>query len=219
MISYREANAKDFNRIAQLSAKSFGNYPYFYSIFRSSFKNEGAYGAYMEKLHYVNIKANAQQNKCFVGMKDGEIASAALIQDPAKKKADVNDYVKAGGLSLIFPVGFSKILNFFHFSEDTRADCDQQHPSAWYLEVLAVDDAVKGCGLGSGMLQDCLIPYIQKQGGQELTLITNTEENCKFYTKNGFREFSARILKQNGQKIGNWSFCLDIQRQSAASMV
>ncbi len=216
MIVYREATPKDYDRIAQLSAQSFENYPYFDCVFRDAFKNDGAYNAYMEKLHRVNIKANSKQNKCFVGEKDREIVSAALIQDPAKKKADVEDYVKAGGLSLVFPVGLSKILNFFHFSEDARADCDRKHPSAWYLEVLAVDDSVKGCGLGSGMLQDCLIPYIQKQGGQELTLITNTEDNCKFYAKNGFWEFSERTLEQNGQAIGNWSFCLALQEQGEA---
>ena len=94
MIDYREAGTKDFNRIAQLSAKSFGHYPYFDCAFRNAFKNEESYNTYMEKLHRVNIKANAQQNKCFVGVKDGEIVSAALIQDPAKKKADVEDYVK-----------------------------------------------------------------------------------------------------------------------------
>ena len=70
---------------------------------------------------------------------------------------------------------------------------------------------MKGRGLGSSMLQDCLIPYVQNQGGQELTLITNTEGNRKFYAKNGFREFSERTLEQNGQKIGNWSFCLKVQ--------
>lgn len=212
MIDYREAETRDFNHIARLSARSFGNYPYFECAFRNAFKNDDTYTAYMEKLHRINIKANVQQNKCFVGVKGGEIVSAALIQDPAKKKADVQDYVKAGGLSLVFPVGFSKILNFFHFSEDARADCDRKHPSAWYLEVLAVDNSMKGCGLGSGMLQDCLIPYIQKQGGQELTLITNTEGNCQFYAKNGFQEFSQRTLEQNGQRIGNWSFCLDIRK-------
>lgn len=210
MIDYREATAKDFHRIAQLSAQSFGNYPYFHSAFRHAFKNDNAYITYMEKLHRVHIKANASQNKCFVGMKDGEIVSAALLQDPAKKKAAVEDYVKAGGLGLVFPVGLSKILNFFHFSEDARADCDRNYPSAWYLEVLAVDGARKGSGLGSGMLQDCLIPYVQEQGGQELTLITNAEINRKFYTKNGFREFSERTLEQNGQQIGNWSFCLEM---------
>ena len=91
MIDYREANSKDFDRIAHLSAQSFGNYPYFTCVFRNAFKNEDAYKAYMEKLHRINIKANAQQNKCFVGVQDGEIVSAALIQDPAKKKADVED--------------------------------------------------------------------------------------------------------------------------------
>ena len=213
MIDYREAGTKDFNRIAQLSAKSFGHYPYFDCAFRNAFKNEESYNTYMEKLHRVNIKANAQQNKCFVGVKDGEIVSAALIQDPAKKKADVEDYVKAGGLSLVYPVGLSKILDFFHFSEDARADCDHKHPSAWYLEVLAVDNSMKGCGLGSGMLQDCLIPYVQKQGGQELTLITNPEGTRKFYAKNGFQEFSQRTLEKNGQRVGNWSFCMDIPKQ------
>ena len=93
MIDYREAGTKDFNRIAQLSAKSFGHYPYFDCAFHNAFKNEESYNTYMEKLHRVNIKANAQQNKCFVGVKDGEIVSAALIQNPAKKKADVEDYV------------------------------------------------------------------------------------------------------------------------------
>lgn len=212
MIDYREATPRDFSRIAQLSAQSFGNYPYFDCAFRNAFKDDNSYSAYMEKLHRVNIKANAAQNKCFVGVKDGQIVSAALLQDPTKKKADVEDYVKAGGLGLVFPVGFSKILNFFHFSEDARADCDTKHPAAWYLEVLAVDESMKGCGLGSSMIQDCLIPYVQAQGGQELTLITNTEGNRKFYKKNGFREFAERMLEQNGEIIGNWSFCMDIQK-------
>ena len=104
MIDHREADKKDFGRIAKLSAQSFGDYPYFDCVFRDAFKSDGTYNAYMEKLHRVNIKANAKENKCFVGVKDGEIVSAALIQDPAKKKADVEDYVKAGGLSLVFPV-------------------------------------------------------------------------------------------------------------------
>ncbi len=210
MISYREATPGDIDGIARLSAKSFGHYPYFDFVFRRAFKDDSSYINYMEKLHRVHIKAYVPENKCFIGEKDGEIVSAALLQDPSKKKVEVEDYVKAGGLSLLFPVGLKKILNFFHISEDARADCDQKYPSAWYLEVLAVDGAMKGCGLGSGMLQDCLIPYIQKQGGQELTLITNTESNCKFYAKNGFREFSARTLEENGQRIGNWSFCLSI---------
>lgn len=217
MIDYREATDKDFHRIAQLSVQSFGNYPYFHSAFRHAFKNDNAYITYMEKLHRVHIKANASQNKCFVGMKDGEIVSAALLQDPAKKKAAVEDYVKAGGLGLVFPVGLSKILKFFHFSEDARADCDRNYPSAWYLEVLAVDGARKGSGLGSGMLQDCLIPYVQEQGGQELTLITNAEINRKFYTKMASGNFPSARWSRTGNRSGTGVFvwrCRDKGRQT-----
>ena len=72
--------------------------------------------------------------------------------------------------------------------------------------MLAVDNSMKGCGLGSAMLNDCLIPYIRQQGGKDFTLITNTELNRKFYTKNGFYEFAERTLVRDGQQIGNWSF-------------
>lgn len=86
MIHYREATQKDFNRIAQLSAQSFRNYPYFDCMFRNAFRTESSYSSYMEKLHRINIKANVQQNKCFVGVKDGEIVSAALVRRPGKQK-------------------------------------------------------------------------------------------------------------------------------------
>lgn len=58
----------------------------------------------------------------------------------------------------------------------------------------------------------------KKHGGEELTLITNTEGNRKFYKKNGFQEFSDRKLEQNGQTIGNWSFCMDLHKKPVPSM-
>ena len=115
MIDYREANVKDFNRIAKLSAQSFENYPYFDCTFRHAFKDDDSYSAYMEKLHRVNIKANAAQNKCFVGTKDGKIVSAALLQDPTTKKATVEDYVKAGGSEPGLSGGIFQNLEFLSF--------------------------------------------------------------------------------------------------------
>ena len=54
---------------------------------------------------------------CFVGIQDGKIVSAALLQDPKGKRVSVGDYTKAGAVSLVFPVGFAKILDFFDISE------------------------------------------------------------------------------------------------------
>ncbi|WP_018142601.1 GNAT family N-acetyltransferase [Alloscardovia criceti] len=206
MITYREATAAEIPYIAKLSAQSFGNYPFFDFAFLNSFQRDDAYFDYMEKLHRIHTKANMQQHKCFVGVKDGKIVSTALLQDPRAKRVGIWDYIKAGATSLVFPVGFSKILNFFSISEEAHEDCAREYPNAWYLEKLAVDPSMKGAGLGSSMIKDCLIPYVKENSGKELTLITNTQANRKFYTKNGFDEFAERTLERDDEKIGNWSF-------------
>ena len=206
MITYREAEKEEISYIAKLSTVSFGNYPFFDFTFLRAFKRPEEYFAYLEKLHRIHIRANMQRHKCFVGVQDGKIVSVALLQDPKGRRVGVWDYIKAGAVSLVFPVGFAKILDFFDISEEAHQDCAREHPTAWYLEMLAVDNSMKGYGLGSAMLNDCLIPYIRQQGGTDFTLITNAELNRKFYTKNGFREFAERTLARDGQQIGNWSF-------------
>ena len=206
MIEYREAKRDEIAYISKLAALSFGHYPFFDFAFQSAFENENEYFAYIEKLHRVHTLANMKQHKCFVGVKNGRIVSAALLQDPSKRRISVPDYIMSGGVSLLFPVGFSRILDFFDVSEEGHLDCAGQHPNAWYIELLAVDMGMKGCGLGSGMINDCLIPYIRENGGGELTLTTNTEKNCTFYKKNGFDCFAERSLTRCGQTIQNWSF-------------
>lgn len=206
MIIYREATEEEIGALARLSTEAFGNYPFFDFVFLSAFKSREAYFAYMDKLHRVHIRANMRRHKCFVGVENGRIVSTALLQAPDKKRIGVWDYIRAGALTLVFPVGLARILDFFDVSERAHSDCAREYPSAWYLEKLAVDASMKGCGLGSAMLNECLLPYIRRQGGHELTLITNTELNCRFYAKNGFRMFAERTLDHDGQTIGNWSF-------------
>ena len=205
MIVYREAKKEEIPYIAKLSTVSFGNYPFFDFVFQDAFKQQKEYFSYMEKLHRIHIRANMKKHKCFVGIQDGRIVSTALLQDPAGKRISILDYIMAGAISLVIPVGFIKILDFFDVSEEAHQDCARKYSTAWYLEMLAVDSSMKGCGLGSAMINDCLIPYIRKQGGTEFTLITNTKKNCMFYEKNGFQQFAERALERKGQKISNWS--------------
>ncbi len=206
MIEYREARPDEAAYISKLATLSFGHYPFFDFAFQRAFDSENEYFTYIEKLHRVHTRANMKQHKCFVGVRNGRIVSAALLQDPSKRRISVWDYILSGGVSLLFPVGFSKTLDFFSISEEGHLDCAEQHPSAWYIELLAVDMGMKGCGLGSGMINDCLIPYIKNNGGGELALTTNTEKNCTFYKRNGFDCFAGRSLTHGGQTIQNWSF-------------
>lgn len=211
MITYREATKEEIPYIAKLSTKSFGNYPFFDFVFADAFKHPQDYFSYLEKLHRIHIRANMKQHKCFVGIQNGRIVSTALLQDPSGRRVSIWEYIMAGAISLVIPVGFKKILDFFDISEEAHQDCAREYETAWYLEMLAVDGSMKGCGLGSAMINDCLIPYIRQQGGRELALITNTEKNCGFYTKNGFHLFAERTLERNGQKISNWSFVRGIE--------
>ncbi|MDO4837559.1 MAG: GNAT family N-acetyltransferase [Clostridia bacterium] len=206
MITYREATKAEIPAVAKLAAASFGHYPFFDFAFLPVLKTPEAYTAYMEKLHAIHIRANMAHHKCFIGVQDGCMVSAALLQNPKEKRVTLPDYIKAGGVRLVFPVGMRKILDFFAVSEEAQQDCAPNYPDARYLEMLVVAPDRKGSGLGSSMLKDCLLPYMQQQGGKELALITNTAVNCRFYEKNGFSEFAHRTLERNGQQIDNWSF-------------
>lgn len=206
MVSYHEASKSECKRLAKLAADSFGDYPFFSFALRDSFQDEQDYRAYVEKLNRINLRAYMRQHKCFVGTSGDQIVSAALLQDPSKPKVNVGQYLMSGGASLMFPVGLNRILDFLSMTEEATADCAKAYPDAWYLEMLVVNGGMKGHHLGSRMLQDCILPYVHAKGGKTLSLITNTEQNCKFYAHHGFSEFSRRPLTRRGHTIMNWSF-------------
>lgn len=206
MITYREAKKSEIREIADLVATSFGEYPMYTLAFRDKFKTKDDFIRYMKKLNRVHIGANARKHKCFVGELDGKIVSVALLQDPNIKRISLFDYILAGGVGLLFPIGFKRLIGFFDISNEAHKDCAKRCGDVWYVELLAVSPDCKGQGLGSKMLNDCLIPYVESQKGTEPALITNTPSNCKFYEKNGFANFAVSELKWKNNAIQNWSF-------------
>ncbi len=43
-----------------------------------------------------------------------------------------------------------------------------------------------------------------------MTLITNTEKNCRFYEKNGFVRFAENELNRKGKSIMNYSYAKEL---------
>ena len=210
MIEYREAYKSELKEIAKMVAESFGEYPMYTLTFRDKFKTKEDFISYITKLNKVHISANARKHKCFVGVKDGKIVSVALLQNPNIKRISLWNYIVSGGNSLLFPVGFKRLIDFFNISNIAHKACEEKHKDAWYIELLAVNPNYKGQGLGSKMINDCLIPYCKAQGASELALITNTKANCKFYEKNGFNNFSYKKLNWKNKYIDNFSFVKNI---------
>lgn len=206
MITYREAKRDEIEKIAKLTTKSFGDYPFFKFAFEDKLKSDMVYYDYMDKLHLVHIKANMYKYKCFVGIEKNQIVSAVIIQNPNVKRVTLFDYIKAGGVKLLFPVGFVSLINFFNISEEAHKPCEKMYKNSWYIEMIAVDNDLKGKGLGSDMFKHCIFPYIKKFGAKTLTLITNTKQNCSFYEKNGFTLFSKTELSSHGKSVDNYCF-------------
>lgn len=210
MITYREAEKSEIPYIASLASSSFGRYPFFDFAFLDSFKTDDEYLAYMKKLHRIHLKANISCHRVIVGTMDGRIVSVALLEAPEEREAGIWDYIKAGGVSLVYPVGLGRILDFFNISEEAAKDATGEYPDGWYLEMLVVEGSMKGKGLGGKMINDVVVPYVSLHGGKNLTLITNTENNCRFYEKNGFTIFSERMIEMKGKKVRNWSLVRSI---------
>lgn len=210
MINYREIRKNEVKDVAEMVANSFGEYPMYTLVFRDLFKNKEDFIKYMAKLDLVHLKANARKHKCFVGIEEGEIASVAILQDPSIKRLSVFDYILSGGISLLFPVGFRKILSFFDISNIAHVDTETEYKDSFYIELLAVNPKIKGKGYGSKMIKECIIPYVRTKKGKKLTLITNTESNYHFYLKNGFKCFVKRKLSYKEKEIDNYSFYMDL---------
>ncbi len=210
MLIYREAHHTDLNVISNLCANSFHEYPFFKTALRNGFRDEKSYAKFMNNMLHVHVKAYMKNHICLVEVKNDRIVSVALLKNPSIPSVSLTDYICSGGIKLLFQVNPVNLNQFIKYMELSYKACEEQKKNAWYLELLAVDQTCQGQNLGSKMIQDCLKPFVSKMKGTELSLITNTELNCKFYEKNGFQNFDTCQIGPKDNPINNWSYYLKI---------
>ncbi|MCI4129589.1 GNAT family N-acetyltransferase [Bacillus haynesii] len=202
MIQYRLASADHLDEVAQLFHESFDNYPFMDLLVRPEKKNP----QFLYELHKVITQAYINRQGCFIGVVNGEIVTAALLKHRDDPDVGVLDYISAGGIKLFIKGGLSAVWNMVNVAEEAKRSYKGIKQQKWYLEALGVSRFHQGKSFGSKMINDCLVPFIRRNGGGILALINNTNINRSFYKKNGFDEFSAFPLKRFGREIGNWSF-------------
>ncbi|WP_078394480.1 GNAT family N-acetyltransferase [Shouchella patagoniensis] len=205
MIIYREANAEELHTIAELLAKSFRDYPFF-DLFMSSQKKEQLF----TDIHALNTKSYFKKHVVLVAIREETIVAAALLKHRDRRDVGLFGYVAAGGLSVALKGGPAFLRDFLSVANEAKAAVERLEKPVWYLESLVVDPSQQGQRLGSKLLNDGIIPYIAKNDGGPLTLITNIEINRTFYKKNGFEEINAKTIKRNGHSVNNWSFKKEI---------
>lgn len=130
---------------------------------------------------------------------------------PSHTTTDLWDYLWTGGLKLIPYFKNKMLLELLKQNNLAEEACQNKAGrNTWYLSLLAVDAKYQGQHLGSNLLKQHVFPYLKGRHVQKLTLITNTENNCNFYKKFGFKNFDINILASKGHTVNNWSFIKNI---------
>lgn len=208
MITYRPVRKNELKEVITLLTESFNNYS-----FLEIFKDKKKQYKFLHAIHEVNVKTAYKKHIIMVGVQDNKIVSVAQINSPDTSSLSILDYILSGGIKILLAGGFLKTFGFINMLIDASSRCHNLPGRIWYIEFLAVSSTCQGQGLGSKMFEACIIPYIQRNGGGVLTLITNTEQNRVFYKKNGFEEFHEMFIHKNGKEIGNWSYRMNIESQ------
>ena len=184
-----------------IAVNAFMDYEYFSIYYKHSWSRR----QFLKSMLTTEFRINADR-EMFLTAKDGEqIVAVVILCDPSYQKPTDQEYLKGGFWKSLLYGGY-KNVDAWNTMENCAIQPCTELKNSWYLSMLVVDTSIEGKGIGSGMLQECIIPYVKKSNGETLCLFTNSQINRKFYQKNGFVEFDQREFAYHGKTIGSWSY-------------
>lgn len=197
----------EISNCIDVTTKAFEEYEYF-SIYIPDQIRRQKFVSNSVKVEYDVSKKSAIM---FTAKLSGKIVGTAILFKPNYKKASILEYMLHGFWKGFFYGGFKDVLNWCIMSEKASAPCHERSQEEWYLDSITILPDYEGKGIGSRMLNECIIPYVRNNGGKKLCLFTNSEQNCEFYKYNGFEEFHQQYFTYNGSKLGSWSYSIVLQ--------
>ncbi len=199
-MQYERMTREEIPECAALAERAFLDYQYFSDYVPEEKKR----ARFLLSMLKVELKLNFDLMDIFTAKEDGRIAALAMLCPPDYVKPGAMQYLRAGFGGTYLAGGFRGVNDWCELEKKASAPCHRVK-DAWYLSLLTVDTDCHGRGIGSRMLNECIIPYIREKGGRELTLFTNSEGNRVFYRKCGFEEFDERFFEYHGKRLGSWS--------------
>ena len=210
IIKYKEYNSSYEEEVLEVFYEAFVNYPLFYNIFEDEFKTKEKFLECYKKILKGIFKATIRKDSCYVGLKDGQVASVVIIESPDNKPIGVWDYAVSGMPGIIMRLGLKNTFKFMDLSERTEVVVKSIKQAHWHLYFLAVDPKTQSKGLGTDAIQNFVIPLVKNNNGKMITVTTNSEKNVNFYLKNGFSLVKEELIEYNEKPIGNWTFRMDL---------
>lgn len=196
----RTATLEDLDHVTKLTYDAFHDYPLFNV---STDKSQLQQALYF--LLYLNTLANIRCEDCFVCVEGSEIVASFILKAPQQHQISFWTYVKVGGWQLPFkcsPKIAERIMQNLSQSDDVMPE---EFGNFWYIDTLVVSPKYQGQKIGSRTISQ-IIDVVEKRGGKDLCLITNTAINSVFYQKNGFNEVTRSSFTSFGQVNDTWVF-------------
>lgn len=210
MVEYKRYDKSYEDEVLKVFTEAFVNYPLFWGVFEDRFKSESKLRSFYDRLMKGIFRATVRRNDCYIGIVDGKVKAIVIVEKPSDKPVGFWDYAVSGMAGIIARIGVRDTLRFMEMSDRTEIVVKSIPEPRWHLYFLAVDPGCQKQGMGSGAIQDFLIPLVKTNGGNLITVTTNAEKNVAFYVNNGFKLVKEETLECNGKTIGNWTFRMDL---------
>ena len=211
LVEYIKYDASYEEKAISVFTEAFKNYPLFYNVFEDNFETEEKLLDFYKTLIKTIFKATIRKDTCYLGLKDGQVASIVIVESPDNKPIGVWDYTVCGMPGVIMKLGIKNTFKFIDLSDRTEVVVKSIKEPHWHLYFLAVDPELHGEGLGSDAIGNFLIPLVKKHNGKLITVTTNSKNNVSFYLNNGFSIVKEETLEYNEKSVGNWTFRMDLQ--------
>jgi len=186
---YRLATRKEAAGVASVLTNAFANYTMYRVALNRFFFNDSSYINYLNKLHYVQAMTNIRKGYCLIAVEGSQIIGVAIMQDLARTRFSLFDYLRSGAFSLwryVKPTQY-----FIPFLEKSSQIAKQNTPDGtWFLESLVVAPEWQGKKIGGKFLEEGIIPFIKEKGATQLSLVTNTAMNVHFYSRHQFKQIN-----------------------------
>ena len=210
MVEYKRYDRSYEDEVLKVLTESFVNYPLFFFFFEDRFKSGTELRGFYECLMKGIFRATVRKDDCYMVIADGKVKAIVIVEKPSDKPVGFWDYAVSGMAGIIARIGLRDTLRFMEMSDKTEIVVRSIPEPRWHLYFLAVDPEYQKQGIGSGVIQDFLIPLVRSNGGNLITVTTNSEKNVAFYIDNGFRLVKEETLECNAKSIGNWTFRMDL---------
>ena len=210
MVEYKRYDRSYEDEVLKVLTESFVDYPLFWGVFEDRFKSGTALRSFYERLMKGIFRATVRKDDCYMVIADGKVKAIVIVEKPSDKPVGFWDYAVSGMAGIIARIGIRDTLRFMEMSDKTEIVVRSIPEPRWHLYFLAVDQEYQKQGIGSAVIQDFLIPLVRSNGGNLITVTTNSEKNVAFYIDNGFRLVKEETLECNAKSIGNWTFRMDL---------